>query len=282
MARLAEQKTVDLGGFPAVITFSQEMVNVTSNLPELDPSWVYKDKKGHTHYVVDNGPNPLPTLIPVLDTEHYCELCSGEYQPVLWYECEQCGEKIRPGTRVFGPKFIPGVRSAEAVITIDLLEDDIKNLPRSLTRIFHGWEITFQIVGVDVDNIEKDTRLAQARYVGVGFREVEEKPMVQIEDFDSNPPDPDGLYDKYRVFKEPEDALEHPARVMVSYEAKGLVDDEGEFWKELEEVNDFVFVLKPSTDVHARVALAAYAWSVKEKKPELHTDLLSMLEVLEH
>lgn len=83
--------------------------------------------------------------------------------------------------------------------------------------------------------------------------------------------DQDGLYEKYRVFKEPDDAETHPVQVDA-------------FWMksrtkriELEEVEDFVFVLKPDTDPHALVALSAYAMSVKKDKPHLAADLWSVI-----
>jgi hypothetical protein len=44
-----------------------------------------------------------------------------------------------------------------------------------------------------------------------------------------------------------------------------------------EEVHDFIFPLKPDTDHHARVALAAYAASVAEEKPRLAQDLFQVL-----
>ncbi len=101
-------------------------------------------------------------------------------------------------------------------------------------------------------------------------------------------PEPDGLYDKYRIFKEPQDdgGLAHPVPIYGPYQVPPSINPnnyiEGEalsigFRSPLEEVQDFVFVLKPDHDRHARVALAAYAWSCMDEKPALAEDLLQVL-----
>jgi hypothetical protein len=87
------------------------------------------------------------------------------------------------------------------------------------------------------------------------------------------PPDPDldGLYFKYRVFREPDDVIDHPVGVDTLY-----FDINGkEQW--LIEVPEFTFVLKPDSDHHARVAVAAYAESVAREKPRLAEDLKEIL-----
>jgi len=110
--------------------------------------------------------------------------------------------------------------------------------------------------------------------------------MVKIEGMGS---DPDGLYEKYRVFKEPtrdsqgNEPPEHPVSLdpptwlSVMRSAVPTTPD-FQIIEQLEEVTDFVFVLKPSTDHHARVALAAYAWSCREDSPQLFSDLLDVLD----
>lgn len=101
--------------------------------------------------------------------------------------------------------------------------------------------------------------------------------------------DPDGLYDKYRVFKEPQDdeSNGHPVPLYGPYQIPPSINPnnyiEGEalsigFRSPLEEVTDFVFVLKPDSDPHARVALAAYAQSVRYEKPQLYDDLWEILK----
>lgn len=86
--------------------------------------------------------------------------------------------------------------------------------------------------------------------------------------------EPRGLYFKYRVFREPDDVVSHPAEIQATYET----DD----WRSavLEEVKEFIFPLKPDTDHHARVALAAYAFSVAIDDPQLAEELLDILSDL--
>lgn len=92
-------------------------------------------------------------------------------------------------------------------------------------------------------------------------------------------PEPDaGLYDKYRVFREPKEAAYHPVEVKATWHNEEHFD---QYSKDavipLEEVESFVFVLKPDTDPHARVALATYAASVRPTDPQLAADLDQIL-----
>lgn len=273
MARLVDGFT--LGGYPATLTLEQESVEVTSELPELDPIWYYRDKRGHPHWVGGDPADRLPTLNEIRDEMHWCSVCVGEYSPVIGYRCKICGEWIEPRTRISGRKFIPGVRRGEAHFTVpankytefppvEIVEqvgDEILtfHVTDSLWNFDGSWEFSYQVVD---------------------SRPIEEERMVKIEELDESV-EPDGLYAKYRVFKEPEDVDEHPVEVQAEWRVlneDGWVRNQGV----LEEVSTFIFPLKPDTDRHARVALAAYAWSVKNEKPELHTDLMSMLEFLEY
>lgn len=86
--------------------------------------------------------------------------------------------------------------------------------------------------------------------------------------------DPDGLYYKYRVFREPDDADDHPVPMDCEYH------DADNKIRYMEEVKEFVFVLKPDSDPHARVALAAYGQSVRSEKPQLYDDLWEILRDL--
>lgn len=88
-------------------------------------------------------------------------------------------------------------------------------------------------------------------------------------------PEEDGLYFKYRVFKEPDNVYTHPTALLASYNS--ITEGAGQMAALAEEVRSFVFVLKPDTDHHARVALAAYAKSVAIEKPRLHNDLMEIL-----
>lgn len=84
----------------------------------------------------------------------------------------------------------------------------------------------------------------------------------------------DGLVDKYRVFRIPG----HLARLPNTLNVAPIIefDDDGDV-AELEEVDAFVFVLKPNHDHHARVALSAYAASCAIEKPQLSKDLYDLL-----
>jgi len=85
-------------------------------------------------------------------------------------------------------------------------------------------------------------------------------------------PDKDQLYPKYLVFH-------HPQALYDFTEAKTIVvgGDAEEEETFLVEVDGFFFVLKPDTDKHARVALAAYAESVADEFPGLAKDLRGYL-----
>lgn len=91
----------------------------------------------------------------------------------------------------------------------------------------------------------------------------------------------DGLFYKYRVFKEPDDAETHPVVMTAYYRRSGVNPMHAQVGNDpigyAEEVPDFIFALKPDTDPHARVALAAYAASVSQEKPRLAKDLFQVL-----
>lgn len=84
-----------------------------------------------------------------------------------------------------------------------------------------------------------------------------------------------GLHYKFRVFKEPQDVDDHPVRLMM---APVYRSHNGPL--HLEEVEDFVFVLRPERDSHALQAMIAYAASCQEEKPELAQDILNHVDDL--
>lgn len=92
-----------------------------------------------------------------------------------------------------------------------------------------------------------------------------------------------GLYSKYRVFREPQEddarnpVTEHPVHLHPPSFDTPTKDPKWMMSTPLEEVEGFVFVLKPDNDPHARVAIAAYAWSVKGEDPALWGDLMNVL-----
>ncbi len=89
----------------------------------------------------------------------------------------------------------------------------------------------------------------------------------------------DEHYWKYRVFHEPpdEDDIGHP----VPIEALYLTDEITDEWSSAKEVEGTFFVLRPEHDHHARVAIAAYAYSVRVELPHLAADLIGMIEGIE-
>jgi len=85
-------------------------------------------------------------------------------------------------------------------------------------------------------------------------------------------PEPEGIYPKYVVFK-------HPFFAPTSIIARAYEElSQGSRREELlRQVQDFVFVLKPGKDRHARVAIAAYAQSVMVDKPLLGEELMQVI-----
>ena len=90
-----------------------------------------------------------------------------------------------------------------------------------------------------------------------------------------------GLYPKYIVYLWPSDSFDDEPQLRADYLADVTVgpDGQGEVWFEMEQPKGFLFVLKPDTDQHARVALAAYAESVRPSNPRLAEDLDGVLEI---
>lgn len=92
-----------------------------------------------------------------------------------------------------------------------------------------------------------------------------------------------GLYDKYRVIKTED--LNEMAELATMMSEQG--DEKAETameivkWAENNSLSSMVFVLRPDQDYHARVALAAYAESVRAYKPSLADDLHGALELMD-
>ena len=197
---------------------------------------------------------------------------TGDYQPHLRYECRECGEVIQPRTRIPERKFVPGVRRGEARFTVSANQyaefpPPEEFPPHEIVERVGDELLTFKMT----NNWREFDRTWKFIYQVVDFQPIEESEMVRI---DTELVE-DGLYEKYRVFKEPENAPQHPVPVVTSF-----YDFEGAK-QELEEVEGFIFPLKPDTDPHARVALAAYAWSIQSEKPFLSADLLGVLSEYE-
>lgn len=80
---------------------------------------------------------------------------------------------------------------------------------------------------------------------------------------------PVGVYPKYLVFKHPDFYPDVVAATAWEDEASSSVN--------LEQIEEFVFVLRPDRDYHARVALAAYMESVRGYDSSLAEDLDTVL-----
>ncbi len=80
-----------------------------------------------------------------------------------------------------------------------------------------------------------------------------------------------GIYPKYVVFKHPpfEPSSVTAGAIEFSVDYSPLIP--------LEQVEEFCFVLKPGTDHHARVAIAAYAQSVMGDSPLLGEELMQII-----
>lgn len=75
---------------------------------------------------------------------------------------------------------------------------------------------------------------------------------------------PEGVYDKYRVIKVA-DIIDAGMDIQINAIA----------------ITEFVFVLRPDRDYHARVALTTYAMSVSAYNPALSKDLFDALELMD-
>lgn len=83
-----------------------------------------------------------------------------------------------------------------------------------------------------------------------------------------------GLHEKYRVFREPEDVFNQGHPLPITAYTK---DPSGLVVERVREIEDFVFVLKPSTDPAAKIALAAYAEACRATDEQLSQDLYDLL-----
>lgn len=83
------------------------------------------------------------------------------------------------------------------------------------------------------------------------------------------PTDDRGIYPKYVVFKHP--------KVEVKQFGGAYTEVGSHQAYPMEQVKDFVFVLKPLKDKAARVAMAAYAEEIFDEKPQLARDIWEIL-----
>lgn len=104
----------------------------------------------------------------------------------------------------------------------------------------------------------------------------------------------EGLYDKYRVIRtadldrlallaEEEDDVDGGPTMVATFAVETVkwVESASISGMNGQEGSSFVFVLRPDHDYHARVALAAYAASVRAYNPQLADDLDQALGLME-
>lgn len=91
---------------PWVVNVTCDLIDVTSNFPQLDPGWSHTDSNGHVHRY---GPDQtLPTLrwvetyTPEEPGTVYVDADGDEWndEPEGYYVCATCGERVTPGTYI--------------------------------------------------------------------------------------------------------------------------------------------------------------------------------------
>ena len=93
-----------------VLEIDRERIEVSTALPQPDPSWTYTDRALHAH-AYGTKREPYPTLAWKHSEPYWCADCQDEHTD-SWLECPLCGEKVRPGTFVdTSPKWIDGPTS---------------------------------------------------------------------------------------------------------------------------------------------------------------------------
>lgn len=91
------------------------------SISEPDPGWRYTDRAGHVHTpaverTAGDGGDPkivgYPTLVWTTEDHECFDLCEDDGCPA-WWECPQCGEHIRPGSRAGRPGVMRGMTTYE-------------------------------------------------------------------------------------------------------------------------------------------------------------------------
>lgn len=87
-----------------------ERIEVSTALPQPDPSWKYTDHHGHEH-AYGTQQDPYPTLTRRESEPYWCADCQDEHTD-SWLECPLCTERITPGTYIdTSPQYIAGPTS---------------------------------------------------------------------------------------------------------------------------------------------------------------------------
>lgn len=181
---------------PGNYTTSQDMIDVSSNLPRWDPAWQAFDSAGHFH-AHDADADAFPTLTS--RTEHFeCDgscgilrggiTCEGYDRDV--YSCTICGEDIAPGT-IPGPhsEKVPGPRAWDVTVTLTvprLVQHPTASVQalapygqKVTVRIDNGQRVIFgvavvadqQVISVNADDVTVTTRLVGDGDTGITGRD---------------------------------------------------------------------------------------------------------------
>lgn len=93
----------------STLRIEQEVIDVSTSLPEHDPDWQYTDAQGHKHSMVKGK---YPMLRWVVFKTYFCSDCNDEHEKGE-YRCKLCNEVITPGSRNPSPhpKLVLGLRA---------------------------------------------------------------------------------------------------------------------------------------------------------------------------
>ena len=127
------------------MTVEQDMIRVPpSYLPYVDPAWSETDAHGHQHA----GHALASTTMPRYDGTYWCEYCRDTHDNYLGLFCIECGDEVKPGTRVDSTgSILPGPKSATAVF-------DMHNGSRET------WNVTEAFVAAVTPDMERDAAYA--------------------------------------------------------------------------------------------------------------------------
>ena len=93
-------------GHGYTVEIQQDMIDVTSGLPTLDPEWTGTDAEGHEH----RGGRMTATARMVRE-QCGCPLVNEPHDVFVRWECVICGAEVSPGVLPpMHPRSVPGLR----------------------------------------------------------------------------------------------------------------------------------------------------------------------------
>lgn len=95
-----------LDGYELEVTV--EKVDVTTNMPKLDPDWTWTDEAGHVH-------RNVPRTYVRHQEPDWIDEDGDEHPGDSWNVCPLCDEEVRPGMRppTGFREYIPGPKTAK-------------------------------------------------------------------------------------------------------------------------------------------------------------------------